>query len=268
MLRGFRWQALALVISVVLFGVVVSFRFLGGEATPDTIAEATSESASPTPSPAPTLTPAPTFTPQPTTVDSVAVPEDTITTFTEGVVGSVQRLNPLLISSQVERDITSLIFQGLVGINEFGEPEPELASDWAFSRDGYEMVVLLRQDILWQDGTPFDVEDVLYTYSLLASPDFPVPEVRAFWQTVEIQRLGNFALRFRLAQPLASFPTRLTMGILPQHALVGTTASGLLEHPFNLTPIGTGAYQLETLRSVNGQQIDGLDLRVAPTFRQ
>ncbi|MEO1646705.1 MAG: ABC transporter substrate-binding protein, partial [Chloroflexota bacterium] len=243
MLRGFRWQALALVISVVLFGIVVSFRFLGGDTTPDTSTEATSESASPTPSPAPTLTPAPTFTPQPTTVDSVAVPEDTIATFTEGVVGSVQRLNPLLISSQAERDITSLIFQGLVGINEFGEPEPELASDWAFSRDGYEMVILLRQDILWQDGTPFDVEDVLYTYGLLASPEFPIPEVRAFWQTVEIQRLGNFALRFRLAQPLASFPTRLTMGILPQHALVGTTASGLLEHPFNLTPIGTGAYQ-------------------------
>lgn len=266
MLRRFRWQILALVISVVIFGLVVSLRFL----TPPVQDTSQTPSHTPTDSatltPAPTFTAAPTFTPQPS--DEVERETDTVITFTEGVASRVERLNPLLISSQAERDITALIFEGLVRINEFGEAVPELAAEWSFSRDGYEMVVLLRQDVLWQDGTPFTVDDVLFTYGLLASPAYPVPEIRAFWQTVELQRLGDFAVRFRLAQPLASFPTRLTTGILPQHALVGTTADLLVNHPFNLTPVGTGPYQLEGLRSANGQQINGVDLRLAPTFRQ
>lgn len=261
MLRGFRWQLLALVISIILFSVVIGLRFL----TPDAVIEVTPTATSLPP----TMTVAPTFTPQPTAIIAESqISEPTITTINEGIVGTIQRLNPLLITTQAERDVNSLIFEGLVTINEFGEPSPELALDWVVSRDGYEYVVQLRQDVLWQDGIPFTADDVIFTYQLLADLDFPLTEMSAFWQTVEIEKLGDYLIRFRLAQPLASFPTLLRDGILPQHALVGTTASQLANHPFNLTPIGTGAYQLANLRSSNGQQIDAVDLQLAPTYRQ
>jgi len=54
---------------------------------------------------------------------------------------------------------------------------------------------------------------------------------------------------------------------LPYHALQGTTAAQIANHPFNLTPIGTGAYQLEALRGEAGR-IQIVDLRVAPVYRQ
>lgn len=264
MLRGFRWQLLALLISIGLFATILVYRLTTN--TPNITSQ-------PTVTPVPTLatvTVAPTFTPIPTqAADASQVqPQDTITTFTEGLVGSVQRLNPLLITSQAERDITSLIFEGLVDINEFGEPVPDLAERWLVSRDGYEYVFVLRQDILWQDGTPFNADDVLFTYNLLSSSDFPFSEIAVFWQTVELEKLDDYTLRFRLAQPLASFPSRLTIGILPEHALTGISANQLVNHPFNLTPVGTGAYQLEGLRSSNGQQIDSVDLRFSPIYRQ
>ncbi len=261
MLRGFRWQLLALLISLTLFATVLGYRFLS---TDTTQAEAT---ASPTI--VPTQTIAATFTPQPTAIATLeSLEQNTIITLTEGIVGSIQRLNPLLISSQAERDINSLIFEGLFEINEFGEPVPDLALDWTASRDGYEYVLQLRQDVLWQDGLPFSADDVMFTYGLLANPDFPMPEISQFWQTVEIEQLGSNLIRFRLAQPLASFPSLLTTGILPEHALRGTSVANLSSHPFNLSPVGTGAYQLEGLRSSNGQQIEVVDLRVAPTYRQ
>ncbi len=260
MLRGFRWQLLALLISIILFSIVIGLRFF----TP-TEAEAT-PTATIIP---PTITVAPTFTPQPTAIaENVSPAQPTGISISEGLVGSVQRLNPLLITTQAERDVTSLIFEGLVTINEFGEPSADLAEDWVVSRSGYEYVVQLRQDILWQDGIAFTADDVLFTYHLLADTAFPLTEMSLFWQTVEIEKLGDYLVRFRLAQPLASFPTLLTDGILPQHALLGTTAVQLANHPFNLTPVGTGAYQLDHLRSSNGQQIDGIDLRIAPTYRQ
>lgn len=115
MLNGFRWQLLALVISILVFATVLSFRLFGvsSEVTPTATLETTQ---------APTMTVAPTFTPLPTQVidTSNIVPEDTVMTFTEGIVGNVQRLNPLFVTSQAERDITSLIFEGLMTINEFG----------------------------------------------------------------------------------------------------------------------------------------------------
>jgi peptide/nickel transport system substrate-binding protein len=57
------------------------------------------------------------------------------------------------------------------------------------------------------------------------------------------------------------------MGIVPAHVLRGTPVSSLWRHPFNLSPIGTGPYQIETL-TASGGHIDGIQLRVAPVYRQ
>jgi peptide/nickel transport system substrate-binding protein len=181
----------------------------------------------------------------------------------------VQRLNPLYASlNPVDADITSLIFEGLVRINDYGEPVPQLAESWVISNDGLEYVFTLRQDILWHDGTPFTADDVLYTTSLLHSPAFDgQAELGAFWRTIETEKLRSNIVRFRLTQPLSSFLVNLTIGILPEHALRGTTADRLASHPFNLSPIGTGAYQLEAFGSVDGVTLQQVDLRVAPNYR-
>ncbi|MFN8448897.1 MAG: ABC transporter substrate-binding protein [Anaerolineae bacterium] len=146
---------------------------------------------------------------------------------------------------------------------------PGASERWIVSSDGLEYIVFLRQDVLWQDGEPFSAADVIYTMSPLRSPDFPGDaELGAFWRTVETEQLGDYLIRFRLAQPLGNFLDRLQIGILPEHALRGTTAAQIAGHPFNLTPIGTGPYQLEALRAADGTTVDEVDLRAAPVYRQ
>jgi ABC-type transport system substrate-binding protein len=86
---------------------------------------------------------------------------------------------------------------------------------------------------------------------------------------VETDKLTDTMVRFRLTQPLGSFLEALRIGILPYHVFQGTTARQLAAHPFNLSPIGTGAYQLEALRTApEGGWIQTVDLRVAPVYRQ
>lgn len=268
-MRGFRWQLVALVVSIIIFGIAVVFR-VGNlpqpEPTATVFVASSTPDFSPTPSPLP-QTPLPTQAPSEAQAE---IPTSEIPTYTEALVGEIQRLNPLLAPlNPVEQDITSLIFEGLVRINNYGEAVGNLAEEWVVSRDGLEYVFTLRQDILWHDGIPFTADDVIYTISLLTSRDFPGrPEQGNFWQTVETQKLGTHLVRFRLAQPLASFPTALTIGILPEHVLSGTRADQLASHLFNLSPIGTGAYQLEALRSSDGTTITSVDLRVAPVYRQ
>ncbi|MDX2160515.1 MAG: ABC transporter substrate-binding protein [bacterium] len=268
MLRGFRWQVLAMFAALALFAAALIVR--------------TSEPA-PLPTPTLTLMPtnaadiavlSPTQTPetasvQPSAVTNVIDPTtDGVVTYREALVGAVQRLNPLYASlNPVDRDITALIFEGLTRTNEFGEARPALAERWVISSDGLEYTFFLRQDVLWQDGTPFSAADVLYTMSVLRSPDFSGDSALGrFWRTVETEQLEPFVVRFRLTQPLATFLDKVSIGILPEHVLRGTNAAALAAHPFNLSPIGTGAYQLEAIRSADGSRIEAVDLRAAPVY--
>jgi peptide/nickel transport system substrate-binding protein len=186
----------------------------------------------------------------------------------EALVGDIRKLNPLFADTNpVDRDISALIYEGLTTLNPYGEVMPLLASRWQVSPDGLEYVFILRQDVLWQDGLPFTSADVAYTFRTIRAADFPGdPALRDFWRTVEINVIDAHTVRFRLVQPLASFPERLRQGIVPLHALEGAPIASLDRHPFNLSPIGTGPYQIESLFASNGA-ISGISLRVAPNYR-
>lgn len=257
MFRGFRWQLAALLLAAGLFVISLLLRENQQiETPPDPTPETSVATQEIIDIPA-TSTPAPT---------SDAPAE--IATYREALVGEVRRLNPVLAGSNpVDEDITSLIFEGLTRTNGYGEPVPALAERWIISSDGLEYIVFLRQDILWQDGIPFTAEDVLYTMSILRDPEFPgTADLGAFWRTVETEKLGDFIVRFRLTQPLGTFLDKLRIGILPEHALRGTRAAQIDDHPFNVTPIGTGPYQLEVFGGTD--TIERVDLRVAPVYRQ
>lgn len=266
MLRGFRWQFLALILAAILFVISLLTRTPSNDGGPVVISSAGPSIQTET---SPVIPPSPTLpASQPTVSQPAPVFADGIPTYREALIGDVRRLNPLLAGlNPVDQDITSLIFEGLIRINQYGEPEPALAREWVISFDGLEYVLTLRDDVLWQDGEPFTADDVIFTMSLLSAPDFPGPEsVGTFWRTVEVEKLGQHMVRFRLAQRLGSFLDALRVGILPVHALQGTPPEALAGHRFNLTPIGTGPYQLEAFRT-DGDRIRAVDLRVSPVYR-
>jgi len=266
MLRGLRWPLLVLVLAAALFVTVLLTR---SNETPGAAQEPAAETPIPTDIPA-TLAPAPTATEAAAEPPAAPpAPQPAPNVLVEALVGQIQKLNPLLATyNPVDRDITALIFEGLTTTNDYGEIVPDLARGWTVSDDGLQYIVELRDDVLWQDGIPFTAEDVVFTMSLVADPAFPGAEMlHAFWRTVEVDALDQHLVRFRLTQPLASFPDQLRLGIVPRHALEGVAVADLWKHMFNLSPIGTGPYQIETL-TTSGGQIDGIQLRVAPVYRQ
>ena len=268
MFRGFRWQFIALILALIVFMSSAMFRLsrqtsqLQPAAPTPTVESSRPARSRTTEDPRPEATQAATL--EAATRQSV----EQAPAYREGLVGAVRRLNPLFAHlNPVDRDISSLIFEGLFTTNEYGEVVPRLAEQLVISADGIAYVVKLREDIRWQDGTAFSADDVLYTMSLLSDPDFAkVSPDGAFWATVETQKLNEYLLRFRLAQPLSSFPHLLTIGILPEHALRGTTVPQLAQHPFNLSPIGTGPFQLAALQLGTDNTIDIVKMARSPVF--
>src|SRR5512132_1965831 len=57
--------------------------------------------------------------------------------YTEGLVGSLGRLNPLLDwDNPADRSVDRLLFSGLVKFDERGLPQPDLAKAWGVAQDG------------------------------------------------------------------------------------------------------------------------------------
>lgn len=166
-------------------------------------------------------------------------------THTEGLIGEIIRLNPILNSyNQVDRDISALIFSGLISFDARGNPIPDLAEGWAVSADASLYTVTLREDAIWHDGTPVSSDDVIFTFSKLQDEDYPGPEdLHELWQEVTIIRLDDRRVQFQLPESFAPFLDYLTIGLLPDHLLRGVTAGELIEHPFNLEPVGTGPFR-------------------------
>lgn len=169
--------------------------------------------------------------------------------YVEGVAGNPRFLNPLFNQfNELDQDICSLIFNGLVALDEQGKPIPALAEKWEISPDGLTYTFYLRRDVRWHDGIPFTAEDVIFTARALASPDFPgLPSLQEVWKNVEVSSDDPYTVRFTLKEPFAPFITYASIGIIPAHLWSHIPTSLMAQSRFNLEPIGTGPYRLKEM---------------------
>ncbi len=175
-------------------------------------------------------------------------------TYTEGVVGTPQWLNPVLSSfNEVDQDLCHLLFRGLTRVDEHLRIVPDLAESWVVSGDGLVYTFTLGAGLKWQDGAPLTAEDAVYTFRLMQSPDFPGPPYLSdLWKQVSVDQVGQLQVRFTLSEPYAPFLDYTTMGLLPSHVLADVAAADLLKQPFNSSPLSSGPFILE---SVNAEEV-------------
>ncbi len=175
--------------------------------------------------------------------------------YTEAIIGDFMRLNPILdVYNSPDRDVDQLIFSGLVKFDYKGIPQTDLAESWGVSKDGTVYNFSLRTDIYWHDGEVFDSRDVLFTIILLQGEHGLIPEdLREFWSDVEVVLLSDSQIQFLLPEPFAPFLDYLTFGILPEHILSGLGVEEIIDHPFNVAPIGTGPFRFQRLLVENGE---------------
>jgi peptide/nickel transport system substrate-binding protein len=176
-------------------------------------------------------------------------------TYVEGVVGQPGQLNPLLSGfERPDQGLCSLIFSGLTRLNGNGEVEPDLASNWEISEDGLNYTFRLRTNARWHDGTPVTADDVILTIRLLQDPEFPGPPELGpeVWQRVKMEKVDRRTVRFVLPEPYAPFLDYTTVGILPSHKIAGIPAAELPEAGFNLSPVGSGPFQVEEIEAEDG----------------
>jgi len=83
-------------------------------------------------------------------------------------------LDPHKVESDVEFNIISDLFEGLVSVSPGGEIVPRLAEKWE-NKDNTVWTFHLRPGITWSDGTAITAQDVVWSWQRLVDPKTASP---------------------------------------------------------------------------------------------
>ena len=151
-------------------------------------------------------------------------------------------INPLLSISSESANLEPAIFDGLIKIDEKGEPQPNLVSLWNISEDNLTWIFYLKKGVRFHDGIELTAEDVVFTYKAVKKPENKGRYYSSFEFVENIRGIDRYTIEIILKKPYVSFLYGLEVGILPKHILQG---KDLHNTEFNEHPIGTGPYKLQ-----------------------
>jgi peptide/nickel transport system substrate-binding protein len=173
--------------------------------------------------------------------------------YIEGITGTPRFINPLLANSEADRDLTKLVYAGLMTRDRDGNLIPELAESYpTVSEDELTYTFTLRANITFHDGTPLTAEDVVYTIEQAANAELLSP-VFANWENAVVEAVDERTVTFTLPEPYVPFLENTTLGILPRHIWEGVNADQYRFSQFNITPVGSGPYRVtEVIRDKSG----------------
>ena len=177
-------------------------------------------------------------------VVDIAVPGGSLT---EGIIGSPRFINPLLAISDADRDLSVLVYSGLMRIGTENRLIPDLAESYSVSADGLTYHFKLKEEIYWHDNEKIDADDVVFTIKKATDPQIKSPK-RADWDGVGIVKINDREIEFKLKKPYANFLDNTTMGILPEHLWSKIPAESFPLSDLNIKPVGSGPFQFDSLK--------------------
>lgn len=157
-----------------------------------------------------------------------------------GSIGDASVLLPVLASDASSFDITGLIYNGLVKYDKDIQLVGDLAERWEIADDKLTIRFFLRKGVKWQDGTPFTVKDVEYTYKVYIDPKTPTAYATDFLRVKEFRVIDQYSFEVTYEKPYAPALGSWGQSILPSHLLEG---KDITKSPLKRNPIGTGPYR-------------------------
>ncbi|GAB4118342.1 MAG: peptide ABC transporter substrate-binding protein [Roseiflexaceae bacterium] len=125
--------------------------------------------ATPTPTPVPP-TVQPTTPPATLVLPTNATPADTLRWSLDGI-SNLEILDPARPGGLPSVTVLSLVFGGLVRLDDQMEVQPDGASDWEVSADGKIYTFTIREGLTFADGTSVTAEDWAYSINRALAPE-------------------------------------------------------------------------------------------------
>lgn len=166
-------------------------------------------------------------------------------------------LNPHLSTGYKDYDAARIAYEPLADFDVEGNAIPVLAEEFptlengGVAEDGRSVTWKLRQNVTWQDGTPFTSADVIFTWEYASNPETGAVTVGHFSsvETIEAPDDHTVIIQFADQNPAGFevFTGRNGM-VIPAHIFGEYVGANSQEAPANLLPLGTGPYRVTEFR--------------------
>ena len=169
----------------------------------------------------------------------------------------VANLNPMIQPRTPDSNVQCLIFGFLVMPDENLNYVGDLAESWDITNEGTVYTFKLRNDIKWHDGEAFNADDVIFTLTALAHPNYhggndgrvmsivgaSEYQAGAAESVAGLKKIDDYTVEITLAQPNAAFMANMYTAMLPEHILGEVDPGEWGNHDFNRAPVGNGKYK-------------------------
>jgi len=183
--------------------------------------------------------------------------------YTEGLVVQPNQqilINPLYATSNdINRDLVEILFSGLIKYDSEGKIVPDLAKNYEIKDDGKTYEFFLKDNLFWSDGENFSADDVVFTVKTIQNPDYISPFLSDFLG-VEVEKINDKAVRFKLRNTYPPFLETLTFKILPKHIWQDIPPQNFRLTPYNLQPVGNGPFKMQGLNQDGKGSIKSIKL--------
>ncbi len=167
-------------------------------------------------------------------------------TLTEGIIGIPTLVNPVIAISDADKDLTSLVYSGLMRKTPEGEFIPDLAESYSVSADGLNYTFTIKKDAKFHDGSKVTADDVIFTIEKIKDPIIKSPRKNG-WDGVTVTKIDDYTISFTLSESYISFMDNTTIGILPSLLWKDIEANKFNLSPLNTKAVGSGPYKIKSV---------------------
>jgi peptide/nickel transport system substrate-binding protein len=182
-------------------------------------------------------------------------------TLVVAIVSDPGHLNPAITTSGATHAASELLYNGLVGRDERGDPVAELAESWQVEQGGTVYRFRLRDGVKWHDGRFFTASDVKFTFEEVLLKFHARTRASMGAVLAGIEAPDDRTVVFRFKQPYAPLLYQLDATeapIIARHVYQGSDPQS---NPANSNPVGTGPFKFVSYAK-------GTEIRLArnPTY--
>jgi ABC-type transport system substrate-binding protein len=176
--------------------------------------------------------------------------------YIEGIVGSPRFINPIYSpASDVDRDISSIVFSGIINHDKSLNIAEEIIED------GRNYNIKIKENLKWSDGEPITADDIIFTIKAIQDPDYRSP-LRPDWVGIKTKKISDLEINIILEQESSVFINKLTLMPIPSHIWKDISPQSFHLSRYNLEPISSGPYKINEIKEDREGLVSGLTLNI------
>ena len=157
-------------------------------------------------------------------------------------IAGYDTINPILSNNRNVQEISKIIYDSLVTLDNEYKMKYSLAKEVS-KVDGVTYLIKLREDVKWQDSTPFSANDVKFTIDAIKSENVNSIYEENLKYVTELQIIDEYTVKIILSQEVPFFEYNLTFPIMSEKYYQN---EDFVSSSKNNKPIGTGMFKIES----------------------